>query len=209
MASWPGWLAWLARYTAKTERSQRVSETRQFAISKRQTATANENQKNAQQIAFSHCVCVRAQLCVCAQQNKNTHKMRNKTKSVKYRDCNKMKYNFKSNSKRCALTIYAIGIKKQVIERGERQVGCRERGGREVRGVQVSNKIVDNCRLITAAASNKAQRMPLPAAETKENCKNCAYAACATAAAVVVVTIRESLFLFLEMLHCVINLNFN
>lgn len=30
---------------------------------------ANENQKNAQQIAFSHCVCVR----VCAQQNKNTH----------------------------------------------------------------------------------------------------------------------------------------
>lgn len=120
-----------------------------------------------------------------------------------------MKYNFKSNSKRCALTIYAIGIKKQVIERGERQVGCRERGGREVRGVQVSNKIVDNCRLITAAASNKAQRMPLPAAETKENCKNCAYAACATATAVVVVTIRESLFLFLEMLHCVINLNFN
>lgn len=76
-----------------------------------------------------------------------------------------------------------------------------------MRGVQVSNKIVDNCRLITAAASNKAQRMPLPAAETKENCKNCAYAACA--AAVVVATIRECLLLFLEMLHCVINLNFN
>lgn len=72
LAGWPGWPDWLARYTAKTERSQRVSETRQFAISKRQTAMANENQKNAQQIAFSHCVCVRVGVCVCTTEQKHT-----------------------------------------------------------------------------------------------------------------------------------------
>lgn len=84
-----GWLAWLAGKIHCQNRTKPKSQ-RNETICNQQTANGNgkwKPEKCTTNCVFSLRVCA----CLCTTEQKHTHKMRNKTKSVKYRDCNKMK----------------------------------------------------------------------------------------------------------------------